>query len=126
MLLFVGILKFNISFLPIVMLALVFNVTNTVGYTYGEWRLQTRRGLSLADLKSSFPAAVRTRSLSVRRVAQARNDTEGVAITLLQDRDAKRKWATGMAAQGMLGQVGGFGGSLVSGLAGQAFSRFFG
>ncbi|KWU46903.1 DUF846-domain-containing protein, partial [Rhodotorula sp. JG-1b] len=36
LLLFVGILKFNISFLPIVMLALVFNVTNTVGYTYGE------------------------------------------------------------------------------------------
>lgn len=31
-----------------------------------------------------------------------------------------------MAAQGMLGQVGGFGGSLVSGLAGSAFSRFFG
>lgn len=43
-----------------------------------------------------------------------------------QDRDAKRKWATGMAAQGMLGQVGGFGGSLVSGLASSAFSRFFG
>lgn len=77
LLLFVGILKFNISFLPIVMLALVFNVTNTVGYTYA-------------------------------------------------DRDAKRKWATGMAAQGMLGQVGGFGGSLVSGLASSAFSRFFG
>lgn len=35
LLLFVGLLKFNISFLPIVMLALVFNVTNTVGYTYG-------------------------------------------------------------------------------------------
>ncbi|GEM06034.1 RNA binding protein [Rhodotorula toruloides] len=34
LLLFVGILKFNLSFLPIVMLALVFNVTNTVGYTY--------------------------------------------------------------------------------------------
>ncbi|BGP12386.1 Golgi apparatus membrane protein tvp23 [Rhodosporidiobolus nylandii] len=35
LLLFVGILKFNVSFLPIVLLALVFNVTNTVGYTYG-------------------------------------------------------------------------------------------
>ncbi|GAA5994381.1 hypothetical protein JCM5350_005168, partial [Sporobolomyces pararoseus] len=34
LLLFVGILKFNLSFLPIVALALVFNLTNTVGYTY--------------------------------------------------------------------------------------------
>ena len=33
-LLFVGLLKFNISFLPIVMLALVFNLTNSIGYTY--------------------------------------------------------------------------------------------
>jgi len=37
LLLFVGILKFNLSFLPIVMLALVFNLTNTVGYTYGKF-----------------------------------------------------------------------------------------
>ncbi|GAA5855246.1 hypothetical protein JCM3766R1_001483, partial [Sporobolomyces carnicolor] len=36
LLLFVGILKFNLSFLPIVMLALVFNMTNTIGYTYGQ------------------------------------------------------------------------------------------
>ncbi|BGP04425.1 Golgi apparatus membrane protein tvp23 [Rhodotorula toruloides] len=80
LLLFVGILKFNLSFLPIVMLALVFNVTNTVGYTYGA----------------------------------------------LRDRDAKRRWATGMAAHGMLGQMGGIGGSLVSGIASSAFGRFFG
>jgi hypothetical protein len=33
-LLFIGILKFNLSFLPIVILALVFNLTNTVGFTY--------------------------------------------------------------------------------------------
>lgn len=37
LLLFVGLLKFNLSFLPIVILALVFNVTNTVGYTYGAY-----------------------------------------------------------------------------------------
>ncbi|BGO88606.1 Golgi apparatus membrane protein tvp23 [Rhodotorula toruloides] len=80
LLLFVGILKFNLSFLPIVMLALVFNVTNTVGYTYGA----------------------------------------------LRDRDAKRRWATGMAAHGMLGQMGGIGGSVVSGIASSAFGRFFG
>ncbi|GAA5888813.1 hypothetical protein JCM6882_002862 [Rhodosporidiobolus microsporus] len=77
LLLFVGILKFNISFLPIVLLALVFNLTNSVGYTYA-------------------------------------------------DRDAKRRWATGMAAGGMLGQMGGLGGSLVSGIASSAYSRFFG
>ncbi|BGP36410.1 Golgi apparatus membrane protein tvp23 [Rhodotorula kratochvilovae] len=71
LLLFVGILKFNISFLPIVMLALVFNVTNT-------------------------------------------------------DRDAKRRWATGMAASGMLGQLGGVGGSIVSGIASTAYRKFLG
>lgn len=32
------------------------------------------------------------------------------------DRDAKRRWATGMAASGVLGQIGGLGGSLVGGL----------
>ncbi|KAK9895870.1 DUF846-domain-containing protein [Cystobasidium minutum MCA 4210] len=35
-LLFVAILKFNISFLPIVLLALVFNITNVVGFTYAD------------------------------------------------------------------------------------------
>ncbi|GAA6059385.1 hypothetical protein JCM10212_003283 [Sporobolomyces blumeae] len=80
LLLFVGILKFNLSFLPIVILALVFNLTNTVGYTY------------------------------VRQ----------------EDRDAKRRWATGMAANGMLGSMGGFGSSIVTGLASTAYSKFFG
>ncbi|GAA5898146.1 hypothetical protein JCM8208_000164 [Rhodotorula glutinis] len=82
LLLFVGLLKFNISFLPIVMLALVFNVTNTIGYTYGA--------------------------------------------PPLTDRDAKRRWATGMAAQGMLGQMGGIGGSLLSGIASTAYRKFLG
>jgi len=35
-LLLVSILKFNISFLPIVLLALVFNVTNAIGFTYAD------------------------------------------------------------------------------------------
>lgn len=35
-LLFIGILKFNLSFLPIVILALVFNLTNTIGFTYAD------------------------------------------------------------------------------------------
>ncbi|KAK4706139.1 hypothetical protein P7C70_g78, partial [Phenoliferia sp. Uapishka_3] len=77
LLFFVGLLKFNVSFLPIVMLALVFNVTNTVGYTYA-------------------------------------------------DRDAKRRWATGMAAGGMLGSLGGVGGSLIGSMAQGAFSKMFG
>ncbi|MBW0527243.1 hypothetical protein O181_066958 [Austropuccinia psidii MF-1] len=33
---FIGLLKFNLSFLPIVLLALVFNVTNTIGFTYAD------------------------------------------------------------------------------------------
>ncbi|GAA6013317.1 hypothetical protein JCM11491_006352 [Sporobolomyces phaffii] len=86
LLLFVGILKFNLSFLPIVMLALVFNLTNTVGYTYEEM----------------------------------------LTTNVRQDRDAKRRWATGMAANGMLGSMGGFGGSIVTGLATTAYSKFFG
>lgn len=77
LLLFVGLLKFNISFMPIVLLALVFNVTNTIGYTYA-------------------------------------------------DRDAKKRWATGIAASGMLGQIGGLGGSVVSGLAQSAMGKVFG
>ncbi|KZS95923.1 DUF846-domain-containing protein [Sistotremastrum niveocremeum HHB9708] len=36
LLLVVSILKFNISFLPIVALALVFNITNVIGFTYAD------------------------------------------------------------------------------------------
>ncbi|EFP81710.1 Golgi apparatus membrane protein tvp23 [Puccinia graminis f. sp. tritici] len=36
LLLFIGIIKFNLSFLPIVILALVFNLTNTIGFTYAD------------------------------------------------------------------------------------------
>ncbi|KAK4052900.1 Golgi apparatus membrane protein tvp23 [Microbotryomycetes sp. JL221] len=75
-LLFVGLLKFNISFLPIVMLALVFNMINTIGYTYA-------------------------------------------------DRDAKRKWAAESAATGMMQGFGGFGTSLVTGMASKAVGSFF-
>ncbi|RPD62997.1 DUF846-domain-containing protein [Lentinus tigrinus ALCF2SS1-6] len=35
-LLIVSILKFNLSFVPIVVLALVFNVTNAIGFTYAD------------------------------------------------------------------------------------------
>ncbi|KAF8463034.1 hypothetical protein JB92DRAFT_3136634 [Gautieria morchelliformis] len=36
LLLIVSVLKFNISFLPIVVLALVFNITNAIGFTYAD------------------------------------------------------------------------------------------
>lgn len=35
-LLFVSLLKFNVSFLPIVVLALVFNLSNVLGFTYAD------------------------------------------------------------------------------------------
>ncbi|KAH9982513.1 DUF846-domain-containing protein [Lactifluus volemus] len=35
-LLFVSLLKFNLSFIPIVVLALVFNITNVIGFTYAD------------------------------------------------------------------------------------------
>ena len=95
-LLFVGILKLyetaksgghqlipfmfsNISFLPIVMLALIFNVTNTVSLSS---RLLRAGRLIPTILQVGFTYA---------------------------DRDAKRKWATGMAASSMLSQFGGVG-----------------
>ncbi|GAA5870439.1 hypothetical protein JCM16303_002004 [Sporobolomyces ruberrimus] len=107
LLLFVGILKFNLSFLPIVMLALVFNVTNTVGYTY-----ENQNSTGFPPLSLSLSLSCDRGSLSTQK--------------LLADRDAKRRWATGMAANGMLGSMGGFGGSIVTGLATTAYSKFFG
>lgn len=105
LLFFVGLLKFNLSFLPIVLLALVFNITNTVGYTYA-----VRSTLHFAALSAPF----------------AEPFPDSPFSTILQDRDAKRKWATGMAAGGMMGGLGGFGGSLVTGMASQALGKFFG
>ncbi|KAF8584984.1 DUF846-domain-containing protein [Ramaria rubella] len=42
LLLIVSILKFSISFLPIVILALVFNLTNAIGFTYADRDAKTR------------------------------------------------------------------------------------
>lgn len=65
LLLFVGILKFNLSFLPIVALALVFNLTNTVGYTYGEsFILFPRKFVESPELTHS-PCALRKRHIAV-------------------------------------------------------------
>lgn len=94
-LLVVGILKFNISFIPIVILALVFNMTNTVGYTYAV-RLPPR----VAVHKTKLP--------------------------LSQDSDAKKRWASGIAASGMLGQMGGLSGKIVGGLIQGGVGKMFG
>ncbi|GAA99051.1 uncharacterized protein L969DRAFT_54986 [Mixia osmundae IAM 14324] len=75
-LLFIGLFS-SISFIPIVILALVFNVTNTIGFSYA-------------------------------------------------DRDAKRKWATGMAANSMFGGLGGVGGTVISGLLRSGMGKVFG
>lgn len=48
-----------------------------------------------------------------------------LTLVYAQDRDAKRRWATGMAGSGMLGSMGGLGGSIVGGLAQNAFGRMF-
>ncbi|KAH8914792.1 DUF846-domain-containing protein [Atractiella rhizophila] len=70
-------IRFNVSFIPIVALALIFNLTNTIGYTYA-------------------------------------------------DRDAKRKWATGMATSNMFGSLGGIGGTVVTGLVRSGIGKVFG
>lgn len=54
-LLFVGLLKFNISFLPIVMLALVFNLTNSIGYTYAVRRSPQNERLHADGIEQKGP-----------------------------------------------------------------------
>ncbi|WVQ97661.1 hypothetical protein IAU59_004775 [Kwoniella sp. CBS 9459] len=78
-LLIVSLLKFNISFLPIVLLALVFNLSNLLGFTYA-------------------------------------------------DRDAQKRWASGIAASGNLMGfgLGGIGGQLVGGMVKNSLGRMLG
>ncbi|SCV68099.1 BQ2448_220 [Microbotryum intermedium] len=112
---FVGLLKFNLSFLPIVALALVFNLTNAVGYTYDAhpWNL-------LSQLSGS------RKFLGYGPFGQHHVNPSLISPSHRhQDRDAKRRWATGVGMSGLLGSVGGLGGSMVTGLASNAFSRFF-
>ncbi|KZW02573.1 DUF846-domain-containing protein [Exidia glandulosa HHB12029] len=75
LLLLLAFLKLNLSYVPIVILALVFNLTNVVGFTYA-------------------------------------------------DRDAKQKWASGMAG-GAWG-IGGLGSQLIGGVVKNGVSRVFG
>jgi len=76
-LLFVSFLKFNLSFIPIVLLALIFNVTNVVGFTYA-------------------------------------------------DRDAKQRWASGVASAGWNMGLGGIGGTIMTGVMKNSVGRVFG
>jgi len=75
---------------PIVVLALVFNMTNAIG-------APSRRS-ETADAHAAFTYA---------------------------DRDAKQRWATGMATSGLLGNLGGVGGTVVTGLARSALGKVF-
>ncbi|KAL7008340.1 Golgi apparatus membrane protein tvp23 [Cystobasidiomycetes sp. EMM_F5] len=51
----------------------------------------------------------------------------GIKLMMMgPDRDAKRKWASGMAASSVLGQFGGVGGTIVSGLLRSGASKMFG
>lgn len=76
-LLFVSFLKFNLSFIPIVILALIFNVTNVVGFTYA-------------------------------------------------DRDAKQRWASGVASAGWNMGLGGIGGTIMTGVMKNSVGKVFG
>ncbi|EGG11760.1 uncharacterized protein MELLADRAFT_70753 [Melampsora larici-populina 98AG31] len=51
---FIGLLKFNLSFLPIVLLALVFNFTNTIGFTYADRDSKRKLGSSASNLLNNF------------------------------------------------------------------------
>ncbi|KAI6044992.1 hypothetical protein EDC04DRAFT_183683 [Pisolithus marmoratus] len=73
----VSIVRFNLSFIPIVVLALVFNITNAVGFTYA-------------------------------------------------DRDAKQRWANGVAGSGWNLGIGGFGGQIMSGVVRNSVGKVFG
>ncbi|KAH9025062.1 hypothetical protein EDB84DRAFT_1505557 [Lactarius hengduanensis] len=46
---FVSLLKFNLSFVPIVVLALVFNVTNVIGFTYADRDAKKRWAQSIVS-----------------------------------------------------------------------------
>jgi len=76
-LLVVSLLKLGFSFIPIVVLALVFNMTNVIGFTYA-------------------------------------------------DRDAKQKWANGVAGGSWALGLGGIGGQILTGAVKKSVGRVFG
>jgi hypothetical protein len=50
----VSLFKFNISFLPIVFLALVFNFSNVVGFTYADRDAQQRWASGASSMLGNF------------------------------------------------------------------------
>ncbi|KAA1100626.1 Golgi apparatus membrane protein tvp23 [Puccinia graminis f. sp. tritici] len=104
LLLFIGIIKFNLSFLPIVILALVFNLTNTIGFTYAVESPEHTHSNPFQSSTHSFDTPPKT----------------------YQDRDSKRKWANELGSSGINGLLGQFGGGLLGGLTKVGIGKFFG
>jgi len=77
LILILSLIRFSLSFVPIVVLALVFNVTNAVGFTYA-------------------------------------------------DRDAKKRWASNVAAKGWNMGLGGIGGQIVGSVVKNSVGKAFG
>jgi len=75
--LFFSFVRFNLEFIPIVILALISNVTNCIGFSYA-------------------------------------------------DRDAKQRWASGVASAGWNMGLGGFGGTIMTGVMKNSVGRVFG
>lgn len=87
---------FTRSFIPIVALALVFNMINVVGFTY-----------------AFVSRHIDSRQLTYRHLP-------------CRDRDAKKKWASSMASSGWGLGIGGIGGQLISGVVRNSVGRVFG
>lgn len=88
------------------MLALVFNITNAVGFTYA-WVLFLKK---LETIITCLLTVVLLFCCSC----------------VCRDRDAKQKWATNMAASGWSMGFGGIGGQLLSGAVKNSVGRVFG
>ncbi|OBZ79133.1 Golgi apparatus membrane protein TVP23 [Grifola frondosa] len=98
-LLIVSFLKFNPrEFVPIVILALIFNVTNAIGFTYAYVCPVTP-----PDTCSLTDGRWRHRS----------------------DRDAKQKWANNLASSGWNMGLGGLGGQILTGVVKNSVGRVF-
>ncbi|OCB88606.1 Golgi apparatus membrane protein TVP23 [Sanghuangporus baumii] len=96
-------------FLPIVLLALIFNVTNAIGFTYAcvsSYLLS----LVFQSLTFRFSFVV----IVIRR-----------ALCVSSDRDAKQRWASSMAASGWNFGLGSIGGQLIGSAVKNSVGRVF-
>ena len=90
--------------MPIVVLALVFNVTNAVGFTYAWVPVFLIR----LPIRQSSDILISTR------------------LTGCSDRDAKQKWANNLASSGWNMGMGGLGGQILTGVVKNSVGRVFG